>query len=292
MATVLITGGSSYLGQQLVPTISASSEIAYTYHQNDPLGMAGGYQLDVRDAAAVAQLVDTLKPETIMHTVGSNRSEDMSKVIVDGTTHVTRAAKKCGARLIHISTDSLFDGRDAPYDESSPPSPLHEYGRAKAEAEAIAARHDNHVIVRTSLIYGLDRLDRSTAWIAGALRAGQPVTLFTNQIRNPVWIDTLCHACLELAHLPFQGILNVAGGQAMSRAEFGLRLLDWWQITERDTLILGKSDADVWPADCTLLLNRAHSLLQVPLLGVDEVLDENQGNFKARELDAAPLKKL
>jgi dTDP-4-dehydrorhamnose reductase len=144
------------------------------------------------------------------------------------------------------------------------------------------SQQTNHVIIRTSLIYGLRKMDRGTAWIAQALRAQKPVTLFTDQRRNPVWVTTLCLACLELVNLPFRGILNVAGRQEMSRAEFGLRMLDWWQIEERDTLLLGRSDADRWPVDCTLDLSLAQTVLKTPLWGVDEVLGQ-QANFKLTE---------
>ena len=69
----------------------------------------------------------------------------------------------------------------------------------------------NHVIIRTSLIYGLQLMDRGTAWMVETLRRGRPVTLFTNQRRNPVWVETLCQACLELVTHEYRGILNVAG---------------------------------------------------------------------------------
>ncbi len=291
MPGLLITGGSSYLGQHLVPLSSAQHETFYTYFKNDPLQLSGGFQLDIRDAAAVSSLVSTLNPDAIIHTAGSNRSADMSNVIINGTTHITQAAERTGARLVHISSDVIFNGREAPYDESAPPTPIHAYGRAKAEAEKIAAAYDNHAIVRTSLIYGLQLMDRGTAWIVHALRAGEPVTLFTDQRRSPVWAQTLSQACLELANTAFCGIINVAGRQAISRAEFGLRMLDWWQIEERSTLMLGQSDADRWPADCTFDLSRAESLLTTPLPGVDEVLQE-QEIFKLIGVDGSLDKKL
>jgi dTDP-4-dehydrorhamnose reductase len=274
MSGILITGGSSYLGQHLFPLASSQHETFYTYYQNDPLRLPGGFQLDVRDADPVSNLVSTLNPDVIIHTAGSNRTADMWNVIVEGTNHISQAAARTGARLVHISSDVIFNGREAPYDESAQPTPIHPYGRAKAEAEKIAAAYANHVIVRTSLIYGLHLMDHGTAWMVNALRAGQSVTLFTDQRRNPVWVQTLSHACLELATTAFCGIINVAGRQEISRADFGLRMLDWWQIEERSTLILGQSDPDRWPADCTLDLVRAESLLATPLLGVDQVLRE------------------
>ena len=271
MKRLLITGGSSYLGRHLVPTAIGYHDICYTYFANDPLALDIGTQLDVRDQDAVHSLVDAFRPHAIIHTAGSNRSPDMEAVIVEGATHVVAAAGRCQARLIHLSTDVVFDGRHAPYRESDAPSPLHAYGRAKAEAELIVAGHEDHVIVRTSLIYGLDIMDRSTEWIATSLRAGEEVTLFEDQWRNPVWAESLSRACLELVGLSYRGVLHVAGEQEMTRAEFGLKLLDWWAIEERVGLRTGPSD-DRWPRDCRLDTSLAQKLLGTRLPGVEEVM--------------------
>jgi dTDP-4-dehydrorhamnose reductase len=273
---LLITGGSGYLGRHLVRLVATKwpGDFLYTTFSADPLGLPQGVNLDLRDGAAVARLAAGFAPDAIIHTAGSNRTPDMTAVIVEGTRHVTAAAAATGARLIHLSTDSIFDGTCAPYDETAVPAPLNDYGRAKAAAEAIVATHPNAVIVRTSLIYGLAEMDNGTAWMAEALRAGRPVTLFTNQRRNPVWVKTLARACLELIELDYRGVLNVAGRQVLTRAEFGLRLLDWWGVAERTTLALAEDASGRWPLDCEMDVSRASRLLQEPLLGVSEVLDQ------------------
>jgi dTDP-4-dehydrorhamnose reductase len=280
MMRLLITGGSSYLGQYLVPLARAEGyEVWYTYHQN-PLMLPGrGTALDVRDETAVHHLFHTVRPQVVIHTAGSNRVGDMEAVIEEGARHVTAAARAVAARLIHLSTDSIFNGRaddphPPPYDESAPPSPVNAYGRAKANAEALVRRHPNHLIVRTSLIYGLRRMDHGVAWMARDLRAGKPVTLFDNQRRNPVWVGTLSRACLETAVLDLTGVLNVAGAQTLTRAAFSLKMLDWWRVQPRRTLSVGAAQGEQWPLDCELDVAKASALLQTPLLGVDEILSE------------------
>lgn len=272
---LLITGGSGYLGRHLVRRVAAGwpGEWRYTTFSTDPLGLPQGVRLDLRDGAAVARFVAEFAPDAVIHTAGSNRTPDITAVIVDGTRHVAEAAARAGARLVHLSTDSVFGGDRAPYDESAPPAPLNDYGRAKAAAEALALAHPNAVAVRTSLIYGLDEIDNGTAWMVEALRAGQPVTLFTNQRRNPIWVETLAAACLELVDNPYTGVLNVAGRQVTTRAEFALRLLDWWGVGERATLALAEDDGRRWPLDCAMDVRLAERLLRMPLPGVDEVLD-------------------
>ena len=271
---LLITGGSGYLGRHLARRVAAGwpGEWRYTIFSADPLRLPQSTRLDLRDAAAVARVVADFAPDAIIHTAGSNRTPDMSAVIVAGTAHIAAAATQAGARLVHLSTDALFGGDAAPYDESAPPAPRNDYGRAKAEAEALALAHANAVAVRTSLIYGLEEMDNGTAWMAAALRAGQPVTLFTNQRRNPVWVETLAAACLELVDQAYTGVLNVAGRQTLTRAAFALRLLDWWGVGERATLTLAEDASGRWPLDCALDVSLAGRLLRTPLPGVDEVL--------------------
>ncbi|MCO5193370.1 MAG: sugar nucleotide-binding protein [Anaerolineae bacterium] len=269
---ILITGGSGYLGRHLTPLAQRQDEVVYTFFSEDLLNLPGGVRLDVRRKDAVMALLGDFRPNVIIHAAGSNRSADMETVITAGTRHVVEAAAAVSARLIFLSTDVVFDGTAGPYAESAEPTPIHAYGRAKQSAEAIAQTYSNHVIIRTSLIYGLDLMDNGTRWLVQSLRAGQPVTLFANQRRNPVWAVSLSNALLELAASTFTGVLNIAGAQAMTRAEFGLRMLDWWGVTERASLAVGSGDPQRWPADCRLDLSLAQAVLQTPLPGVDTVL--------------------
>lgn len=279
MTRLLVTGGSSYLGQHLIPFCPAGWEVAYTYYSSDPLAMPGGIQLDLRDEAAVLALVKRFRPEIIIHLAGSNRpAETMEAVICQGTRHIVTAAGRVGARLVHLSTDVIFDGRQAPYRESDTPTPLHAYGRAKAAAEALVRRHADSVIVRTSLIYSLEKMDRGTEWMVETLRARRPVTLFTDQIRNPVWATSLSLGCLEVAQLPYQGVLHIAGRQHLSRADFALKMLAWWGVDPAEGIQLASSDPERWPRDCRLDITLAQSLLKTPLPGVDEVLTQESIN--------------
>jgi dTDP-4-dehydrorhamnose reductase len=115
-------------------------------------------------------------------------------------------------------------------------------------------------------------MDHSTAWIRAALESGREVVLYENQYRQPTWALTLAMACLELAINNFRGILNIAGSQVMNRAEYGLKLLDWWGIKRRKTLIIGPTE-DRWPQDTRLELTLAEEVLNTPLLGFDAVLN-------------------
>lgn len=265
---LLITGGSGYLGQHLVPQArSAGHDVTYSYFSADPLQLPHGLACDLRDRHAVQNLVRAIQPEAIIHTAGSNRTPDMSNVIIEGTRHLVESAPNL--RFIHLSTDVLFDGKQAPYDESAEPSPLHPYGQAKALAERIVQNHPNHVIVRTSLIYGRQKMDMGTLWMREALQKGEPVTLFRNHWRNPVRVEQLAQACLELLQHNHQGKLNVAGAQYLTRVDFALKMLAYWGISA-EKIAIADDLSGRFPLDCRLIIDKARTILQTPLSGVDD----------------------
>ncbi|MEA3375599.1 MAG: sugar nucleotide-binding protein [Chloroflexota bacterium] len=232
---MLITGGSGYLGGWVVRLACRTWDVTATY-LTDPSHTANvdWRRLDVRHRSSVEALVGDVRPSVIIHTAALNpgRATDFQAVNVEGTRHLADAAAAVGARLIHVSTDVLFDGQKGNYTEADPPSPITPYGRSKALAEAaVRVSGAEAVILRTSLIYGpaanapegapsdgrWRHWDRQTRWILGDLRAGRAVRLFTDERRCPIWVKSLASALVELADHPYAGVLHVAGPQALPR---------------------------------------------------------------------------
>ena len=117
-------------------------------------------------------------------------------------------------------------------------------------------------------------MDHGTAGFAARLQAGEPVRLFSDVVRQPVWVETLAEALLRLAGNDFAGFLNVAGSQALSRDRFGRAMLEWWDVPGRERIETVRA-ADLAPAvppDLRLRLERAKTVLGIELPGVDEVL--------------------
>jgi len=98
----------------------------------------------------------------IIHAAAANpgsKDAEMNTVNHLATASIGKFSREIGARLVAVSSDMVFSGDDAPYDDQS--QPINEYGRTKAAGEA--AVMDYAALVRTSLIYGLELMDRSTA---------------------------------------------------------------------------------------------------------------------------------
>ena len=199
----------------------------------------------------------------------------MPAINVEGSRCLAAAAAEVGAHWIQVSTDVVHDGLSAPYADADAPAPLSVYGRTKADGErAVLELLPEAAIVRTSLIYGLHEIDHSTRSFAERLRQGRTLRLFSDVLRQPIWVESLARALIELAEIRFSGHLNVAGSQVLSREQFGRRMLDWWRIEDLELVesIRAEIVAPRVPRDLRLRLDRAHRTLRTPLPGVDEVL--------------------
>ena len=236
-----VTGATGYLGSGLVRLRpDASTE-----------------RVEVRDSAAVHELLERLRPDVVIHTAYRQEDPDVN---VSGSENVASAAAAVGVRLVHLSTDVVFDGRKgAPYVEDDPPSPITAYGASKAEAERrVAAAHPQALIVRTSLIVGGREPSKHE------LAASGPGPWYTNEIRSPVQVDDLAHALLELAELDVAGPLHVAGSDGLSRAALA-------ELIARRPVPTAAAPP-TRPLDCRLDSSRAQALIRTRLRGVREVL--------------------
>jgi dTDP-4-dehydrorhamnose reductase len=274
---ILLTGSTGYLGTALlrkIPIRHPDWDLHITLFSIVPADeMPNVHHLDLRDRESVARVMNTVKPDVIIHTAALNNigtAEEMYATNAEGSGYLALEAGKHTSRLVHLSSDVIFDGARGRYTEDDSPNPITPYAVSKAAAEdKVQASGANAVLVRTSLIYGFKPLDPRTR----AVLRGEMPRLFTDELRCPVWVDNLADALIELAESDYCGILNVAGTQVLNRYEFGVRLMDALKA-DTSQLIAARSDSSptVRPLDCTLDVSRAQKVLKTRLMSVDEML--------------------
>ena len=153
MIRALVTGSRGQVGAELVRALEGRAEtLAFDRKQ-----------LDLADPKAIARAVRDARPDLILN-AGAYTAVDRAESEPDaaravnavGPGELGRQARECGALLVHFSTDYVFDGtKPVPYVEEDPPSPVSVYGRTKLEGEeAVTASGCDHVVLRTSWVYG------------------------------------------------------------------------------------------------------------------------------------------
>lgn len=256
---VLITGGAGLVARHMVAAAPADAELHLTWRHAAPPRGAVAHRVELTDAAAVRAMVDDVEPDVIVHTAYSQRDRDD---IVVATEHVAAAASAAGAQLLHLSTDVVFDGTDAPYVESDPVSPVNDYGRWKAMAESVAvAAVPDVCITRSSLVVALDPPDPATRALFAAVTAGERPTLFHDEVRCPIravdLADTMW-ALIRTDRAQRSGIWHLPGPEALTRLELGRRLLAVTGL-DPDAAVAGSARAhpEPRPPDLTLRSTRA-----------------------------------
>jgi dTDP-4-dehydrorhamnose reductase len=269
---LLVIGASGHLGSEVARlALGAGASVTGTHARPEaPSQVHAWSRLDVRDPFAVHQLLQRVRPDAVVNACYQRGSW---AAMAPGAAHVASASAAVGARLVHVSTDALHGGRPQPYTEDDEPTPVTPYGAAKAAAEtAVAALDPSAAIVRTSLILG-DETTAQVRFVLDLLERRTEGHLFSDEIRCPVAGADLAAALLELVGNDYAGILNVAGPQALTRAELGWLVADRYGLPRERLPICPAADSGmVRNLDVKLDSSKAVALLRTPLRPATEAL--------------------
>ena len=163
-------------------------------------------ELDITRAREVCDLVEESRPSHVVNAaaftavdLAEEKQREAFAVNRDGVGNLAVACRKSNVPLIHVSTDYVFDGlSDRPYLESDPISPLGVYGLSKAAGEkALVETHEQHVVVRTAWLYGV----QGNNFVRTMLRLGkerEQLRVVSDQRGCPTWAGDLAEALLKL----------------------------------------------------------------------------------------------
>lgn len=233
---VLITGVSGFLGWHLFHHLSPRFSVTGTYSRHRPqLSGAAAERLDLKDPAATGKIFSRLSPEVVIHCAAVTSPaacladpELTREVNIAGTESIARAAQIAGTRMIYISTDRVFDGKQGNYRETDTPRPLGPYGQSKLIGEELVRKIvPEHLILRLPLMYG------SASPFSGSflefMRKGflghTTLDLFLDQYRTPLYVaDAGRGVKLILERPELQGLYHLGGSERINRVDFGYRM--------------------------------------------------------------------
>jgi len=239
---VLITGCLGLLGQRVMTFSPPENDMLCTdlADSTDIIPPQIYKKCDLLDRDALKQLVIDFEPDQVINCAAYTNvdgAEDEREVCWNGNVmtveNLIYAARKVNARILHISTDYIFDGKDGPYTENAVANPLGFYGRSKLAAEnALRASPLEYTIVRTMVLYGKSRNNRPdfVGWLINQLQHDRPVNIVTDQIGNTTLNDDLALSIWEVIKQDFCGIINIAGREIVSRHAFAQTIADVFDL--------------------------------------------------------------
>ncbi len=288
---VLVVGGSGFVGTTLLRLLEEQgAEVVGTYYSRPATGLR---PLDLAGNGAVAPLLEQVRPDVVFLAggyAGVDRAEQdparAQAVNAEGARTIAEASAAVGARLVFYSTDHVFDGSSGPYGEEDAPAPLSVYGRTKVAAEAaIRSTLDDHLIIRTASVYGWDATSPNFAMqVWQRLGDGEELRAPSDQLTTPTLVDYLAAVSLQLVEKDVRGVVNVAGADRLSRADFARVLarafaVDPGLVTAVPTSELGEVAAR--PLEAGLRTELLRDVLDTAPMPLDEALKRLRRKWRA-----------
>ena len=302
MNRVLITGGSGLLGLNWAAATRSQSEVYLGIHSRD-VSFRGtvASPLGIESLDSALRGFDSLQLDLVIHTAGLTSVErceaNPSKAFhqnVSLARNVAQACERLDIKLVHISTDHLFDGTYSFSDEQSTPSPQNIYGKTKAEGELrVLEANPSTLVIRTNFFgWGSSYRSSFSDYILESLRTGRPIKLFEDVFYTPTLAESLAIAATQLVKNKHSGIVNLVGDTRISKFDFGVRLAEEFglnksliipvKLASRPDLVRRPLDMSLSNKYITSLLGKAPSSLEADI----KRLRQQEAQGLAKELSA------
>lgn len=218
---ILVVGSNGMLGRDMMALIG------------DTARGVDVDEIDITSLESTERIIRTLKPDTVINCAAytdvdgcETNVETAMQVNGEGVAHLAMASREIGARLVHVSTDYVFDGsKGSPYVEDDAPCPLGVYGESKLAGELNAGFNPDHLIVRTQWLYGLHGKNFVETMLRLAVVKDE-LAVVDDQIGSPTWTVDLAHAILALLKSGHRGIYHAANAGFCSWNEFAQAIFE------------------------------------------------------------------
>lgn len=286
---LLITGSNGFV---------ASSVISHAKNQWEVHGIARSglpadeknvhyHLLDLSDTKKLSEIFFQIKPDVVIHTAAianidfCQKNQNIAQGInVDVTKEIASLCKKAGIKMIHCSTDTVFDGKKGMYVEDDLPNPVNFYAQTKVESEKIVlSASDKNVVARLALVMGLRVTEKGNSFLSDLiekLKNNEQVKFAENEIRTPIDLITLGAALAELAGNNFSGIIHLSGNTRINRFSMAKQIANAMNF-DMELIISTDSnsipDRAPRPNDASMENSKARQILKTRMLSLQEGLE-------------------
>jgi dTDP-4-dehydrorhamnose reductase len=226
---ILVMGHKGMLGSDLMDVLGRDHEVS---------GVDAG-EFDITSAPDCLRVVGEFKPGAIVNAAaytdvdGCETNRDACFAVnAEGVRNIASACKDSGAKIVHYSTDYVFDGtKGEPYLEDDPCRPINVYGESKRKGEQILIETaENHVLIRTAWLYGRQGKNFVKAILAKAKDEGM-LRVVDDQVGSPTFSFDLAQATKLLVERDCRGVYHVTNRGVCSWFQFAQKILEFAQVS-------------------------------------------------------------
>lgn len=255
---ILVTGANGLLGQKLSQLLDSKDNIDLIATARSPLSIElkrGQFHLlDITNPDSVESVITATQPDIIINTAAMTQVDDCEtereKCWLSNVTaveYLVRACKENNVKLIHVSTDFIFDGTHGPLKEDDKPSPVNFYGESKLAGEQVIMSSEiDWAIARTVLVFGITTdLSRSNIvlWVKQSLEKGKTINVVNDQWRTPTLAEDLAEGCFLLAQKKAKGIFHISGAEMMTPFDIAVKTAEFFKL---DKSLIKSTDSNTF----------------------------------------------
>lgn len=284
---VLITGATGRIGRTLLLHLPSDVDVELLLSPlSRQLPEYPWYRTDITNYDKTVMAITCAKPDVIMHLAafsdvdGCEIDPDVAyKINSEGAGNVAKSCAECGAKMVLLSTDYVFDGVSGPYSENDVPNPINIYGHSKLEGENAALTHiDNLLIIRISVPFGkrVEDTDHNfVSWLIEQLQAGNSVHIADDQFTTPAYLDEFSRVLWTLVHKGISGIYHYGTSDRLSRYEMTLHVCQAMGFPDELVCPVKTSDLDFIakrPLESGFVTGKVHEILNMPPISFNNAL--------------------
>ena len=302
---IAVTGAGGMLGTAMVQHLAGRHQV-FAAGRSPGLAITGvtWHAFDLLDHSALAGWIQAVRPDAVVHCAAlvnvdaCEKNVTVARALHAGTTAVIAdELAKRPARLVYISTDSVFDGRKSgPYVEYDPTAPPNVYAATQLEGEGVALAASG-VVLRTN-IFGWSRAERTSfaEWVLKGLVEQAPLTMFRDVLYTPIHVTHLAEVTADVIAQDVSGLFHATGSAVLSKYDFALRLAAAFNLSDAHIRSISVDDAGLSanrPKNMALANHRLQSALNRALPGVDEgiaLFKRQHDNGKLAKIKSRPVR--
>jgi len=280
--------GRGFLGNYIVNEFKKYGDEVYSSRLTNC--SKDDFKIDIRDKNSIFNVLEKIKPDIIINCVAitdldflEDNPEVGFEINSEGSKNIAIVSEKYGAKLIHISTDSVFDGKKGMYDENDSVNPINVYAKTKLLAEKYVKQETtNYLILRTNFI-GYDSEDKNLLnWMISKLSKQETIIGFNDVFFTPIEVSYLSSLIYKLSSVEESLFLNLSSDKKISKYDLAIMICDLFSFNKK--LIKKGSSTDISfkasrPKDTSLSNEQAKKLLNNNFLSLNDSLKKIKSKF-------------